>query len=129
VPGRFSSLLGRKLLKSSPDKLLYAAKYLWYADMIAFRETGQGMTGATYAALPHGPQLNNYSDLVALIRESDEKEAESFTPHEERIIGRIARTFPSDHSIYKAVHNEHAYLSKKIGELIPYTDADSIRAM
>ena len=73
---RFSSLLGRKLLKSSADKLLYAAKYLWYADMIAFRETGQGMTGATYAALPHGPQLNNYTELIPLIREADENKAD-----------------------------------------------------
>ena len=53
------------------DRLLYAAKYLWYANMVAFRETGQGiMTGATYAALPYGPQLNNYADLVDLIREA-----------------------------------------------------------
>jgi putative zinc finger/helix-turn-helix YgiT family protein len=129
VLGRLSSLLGRKLLKSSPDKLLYAAKYLWYADMMAFRETGQGMTGATYAALPHGPQLNNYSDLVDLIRETDEGDAESLTEQEERILGRIARTFPSDQSIYRAVHKEQAYLNKKNGELIPYTDADSIKAM
>ncbi len=129
VLGRFSSLLRRPLLKSSPDKLLYAAKYLWYADMIAFRETGQGMTGATYAALPHGPQLNNYSDLVDLIREADENEAESLTEQEERILGRIARTFRSDQSIYKAVHKEQAYLSKKSGELIPCTDAESITAM
>ena len=72
VLGRFSSLLGRKLLKSSTDKLLYAAKYLWYADMVAFREIGQGMTGATYAALPHGPQLNNYRELIPLIKDADE---------------------------------------------------------
>lgn len=129
VLGRFSSLLGRKLLKSSPDKLLYAAKYLWYTDMIAFRETGLGMTGATYAALPHGPQLNNYGDLVDLIREADEGEAEPLNEQEERIIGRVARAFPSDQSIYGAVHKEQAYLGKKDGELIPYTDADSIKAV
>ena len=129
VLGRFSSLLRRPLLKSSPDKLLYAAKYLWYADMIAFRETGQAMTGATYAALPHGPQLNNYSDLVDIIREAEEGKAESLTEQEERILGRIASAFPSDQSIYKAVHKEQAYLSKKSGELIPYTDAESIAAM
>jgi putative zinc finger/helix-turn-helix YgiT family protein len=57
------SLLGRKLLKKN-DKMLFAAKYPWYADMVAHRETGQSMTGATYAALPLGPQLNNYKDLI-----------------------------------------------------------------
>jgi putative zinc finger/helix-turn-helix YgiT family protein len=129
VLNHFSRLLRRTLLKSPPDKMLYAAKYLWYADMIAFREIGQGLTGATYAALPHGPQLNNYSDLVDLIREADEDEAESLTEQEERILARIARTFPSEQSIYKAVHKERAYLSKKNGELIPYTAAESVTAI
>ncbi|PKN30172.1 MAG: hypothetical protein CVU64_04595 [Deltaproteobacteria bacterium HGW-Deltaproteobacteria-21] len=129
VLGRFSSLLGRKMLKSPTDKLLYAAKYLWYGDMIAFRETGQGMTGATYAALPHGPQLNNYRDLVPLIKDADETEAEPLSEHEKRILARIAKTFPGDQKIYGAAHKERAYTEKKHGELIRYTDADSITAL
>lgn len=35
-----------------------------YADQVAYRELGIGMTGATYAVMPHGPQLDNYADLV-----------------------------------------------------------------
>ena len=111
------------------DKMLYAAKYLWYADMTAFRETGQGMTGATYAALPHGPQLNNYADLVDLIREAQEGRAEPLTEHEERILARIAKVFPSNQSIYTAAHKEQAYTSRKNGELIPYADAERITAV
>ena len=126
---RFSGLLGRKLLKSSRDKMLYAAKYLWYADMVAFRETGQSMTGGTYAALPHGPQLNNYSELVTLIREADENQAEPFKEQEVRIMTRIARAFPSNQSIYRAVHKEEAYNGKQNGELIPYSEADRIKAV
>ena len=38
---------------------LYAAKFFWYADMLAFRDLGSSMTGAGSAALPLGPQLNN----------------------------------------------------------------------
>lgn len=129
VLGRFGALLGRKLLKSHPDKMLYAAKYLWYADMVAFRETGQSMTGATYAALPHGPQLNNYSDLVDLIRRADEDQAEPLTEQEERVLVRIAKTFPSNQNVYAAVHKEHAYKARKNGELIPYTDAETIAAV
>lgn len=34
--------------------MLYAAKYLWYADMVAFRDLGRSITGASYAALPMG---------------------------------------------------------------------------
>jgi putative zinc finger/helix-turn-helix YgiT family protein len=126
---RFSGLLRRKFLGSPKDKMLYAAKYLWYADMVAFRETGQSMTGGTYAALPHGPQLNNYSELVGHIREADESQAEPLTEHEARILTRIARAFPSDRSIYRAAHNEEAYESKKNGELIPYSDAERIKAV
>lgn len=104
--GRFSSLLGRKLLKSSADKLLYGAKYLWYADMLAFRETGRCMSGATYAALPHGHQLNNYRELIPLIKDADESEAEPLTDHEERILARIVMAFPSDQKVYGAAHLE-----------------------
>ena len=53
------------------DKLLFAAKYLWYTDMLAFKELGRSITGSTYAALPYGPQLNNYNDLVELIQNAD----------------------------------------------------------
>jgi len=51
----FEKHLKRKLLKEG-DRLLYSAKYLWYADMIAYRDLGKSMTGSTYAALPQGPQ-------------------------------------------------------------------------
>ena len=129
VLGRFSSLLGRKLLKSSADRLLYAAKYLWYADMIAFRETDRCMSGATYAALPHGPQLNNYRELIPLIKDADESEAEPLTDHEERILARIVKACPSDQKVYGAAHLEQAYKSRKNGELIPYTEADTITAL
>lgn len=125
----FSTQLRRKLLKQTDEeKLLYAAKYLFYADTVCFRETGRSMTGATYATLPHGPQLNNYRELVPLIRDAKETEAEALTDQEVRIIARIAMTFPSETAIYNAVHEEKAYKSKKPGELIPYTDADQLKA-
>jgi putative zinc finger/helix-turn-helix YgiT family protein len=123
---RFSELLDRRMLKSPVDKMLYAAKYLWYADMVAFRDTGQSMTGATYASLPHGPQLNNYNELVPLIKLADEDQAEPLTEHEERILRRIATAYPNNRAIYKAAHSENAYKNKRTGELIPYTDAGSI---
>jgi putative zinc finger/helix-turn-helix YgiT family protein len=126
----FSKHLGRKLLEPTKgDKLLYAAKYLWYADMVAFREAGQSMTGATYAALPHGPQLNNYRELVPSIRQADDTEAEALTDQEVRIITRIAMAFPSESSIYKAVHKEEPYKSKRTGEMIPYSDAEQLKAV
>jgi len=127
VLGVFSAKLGRKLLKNTKtDKLLYAGKYLWFADMIAFREIGQSMTGATYARLPQGPQLNNYEDLVSFIREADENAAEPLTDHEQRIIERIASKFPNDQDIYEASHQEKVWLERKNGQLMPYFDAEKL---
>jgi len=118
--------LGRDLLKGTGNRLLYPAKYLWYADMLCFRETGQSMTGATYAVLPQGPQLNNYRDLVELIKEADESGAEELTDHEMRILSRIAARFPSDKSVYDASHTEEAWKSIPTGRIIPYTEAARI---
>lgn len=127
---RFGKTLDRDMFKDDPgNMLLYEAKYLWYADMIAYRETGQGMTGATYARLPQGPQLNNYRDLVPMIKAADENEADPLTSQEMNIISRIAAAYPTNKRIYNASHDEEAYKSRKDGELIPYTDAESIRAL
>jgi putative zinc finger/helix-turn-helix YgiT family protein len=124
----FTKPLGRRLLKASrDDKLLYAAKYLWFADMLAFRKSGRGMTGASYARLPKGPQLNNYNDLVPLIKEADASSAEPLTQEECRIINKIAMTFPTDKLIYDASHLESAWKDRKVGELIPYSDAERIK--
>lgn len=121
----FESNLHRKLLVKD-DKGLYAAKYLWYADMIAVRELGQSMTGGTYASLPMGPQLNNYRDLIRLIKKANEGDAEPLTVEEKRIIARIAKTFPQNSMIYKAAHREKIWQRKIAGEIIPYSDADEL---
>ena len=122
------NILGKKLLKKN-DKMLFAAKYLWYADMIAHRETGQSMTGATYAALPLGPQLNNYRELIEDIMNSDPSTAEPLSPEEKRILTRVALKFPREQLILKAAHGEPAWKKKSNGQLIPYTDSGEITAL
>jgi len=122
----FAQTLGRELLKNS-GRMLYPAKYLWYADMVSFRDLGQSITGATYAALPYGPQLNNYKDLVQPIIRAEEREADPLEPQEVRIIEKVAARFPTNRSIYDAVHSEEIYKNRSIGELIPYTDAERLK--
>ena len=114
--------LGKRILKKT-DKMLYAAKYLWYADMLAFKFLGRSMTGSTYAALPYGPQLNNYSDLVDEIKKADESEAEQLSKDELRIIDRIAAKFPHEQMVYDAAHQERIWKEAAIGALIPYSRA------
>ena len=125
---KLESILGKKLLKKN-DKMLFAAKYLWYADMIAHRETGQSMTGATYAALPLGPQLNNYRELIEDIMKSDPSTAEPLSPEEKRILTRVALKFPREQMVLRATHGESAWKRKSNGQLIPYTDSVGLTAL
>jgi putative zinc finger/helix-turn-helix YgiT family protein len=117
--------LGRRLLKKN-DKMLYAAKYLWYADMLAFRTLGKSMTGAAYAALPYGPQLNNYRDLIEEIMSADETNAEPLSGEELRIIERIVKKFPREQMAYDAAHREKVWKDRATGTLIPYSAASEI---
>ena len=121
VVREFELSLKRKILKA--DKGLYTAKYLWYADMVAFRELGESMTGATYARLPLGPQLNNYRDLIDEIKKTDESAAEPLTSEEKKIISRISMIFPKDKMVFDAAHREVIVQRKPIGNIIPYSDA------
>jgi putative zinc finger/helix-turn-helix YgiT family protein len=123
----FKAELGRFILKKH-DKMLFAAKYLWYADMFSNKILGKSMTGATYANLPYGPQLNNYRELLDEIRNADSAKAEPLTAEEIDIIKRISKTFPEDKMVFDAAHKEPAWLETTIGELISYIWADQIVA-
>jgi len=125
VAKAFEQILGRRLLKAG-DKFLFLAKYLWYADILAFRQLGQGLTGASYAAITYGPQLNNYRDLVKPIQDSDLEEAEPLSPEEVRIIQCVAEKFPNDRDVYDAAHREKIWLESKTGALIPYSCASEL---
>jgi putative zinc finger/helix-turn-helix YgiT family protein len=123
----FERELGRAILIVD-DKMLFAAKYLWYADMIAKKELGKSMTGATYAHFPLGPQLNNYRDLLEDIQNADTSRAENLSEPELNIIRRIARRFPEDQMIFVASHKEPAWLKTRNGELISYSWAQKLVA-
>jgi putative zinc finger/helix-turn-helix YgiT family protein len=125
---QFESILRKRILKKR-DKMLFAAKYLWYADMVAFRELGESMTGSTYAALPYGPQLNNYRDLIDEIKNTDESSAEPLTSEEKRIIKKIAMTFPEEQMVYDAAHQETIWKKKATGTIIPYSDSAELIAL
>ncbi len=124
----FESILGKHILKKN-DKMLFAAKYLWYADMVAHRETGESMTGSTYAALPYGPQLNNYKDLIDDIMKADESIAEPLSSEEKRIITRIALKFPKERMIYDAAHKEKIWKKQPNGAIIPYPDSTELTGL
>ena len=110
-----------KALLVEGDKFLFTAKYLWYADMIAFRDLGRSMTGATYAAITYGPQLNNYRDLINEIMQADTGSVEPLTADEEKIIKTIAARFPVFQQVYEAAHRERAWSEQAIGSIIPYS--------
>jgi len=125
VANHFESFLKIKLLIKG-DKFLFVAKYLWYADMLAFRSLGRSMTGATYAALPYGPQLNNYRDLVGDIKNADVAKADPLSEEELRIVRQIADRFPQKQMVYDAAHKEKVWADTPKGMLIPYSCASDI---
>ncbi len=128
VMREFEVLLGEDFIEEG-DMLLFDAKYAWYADMTAYREYGKSLTGATYAALPFGPQLNNYRDLVDLIKNADETKATPLTREEKRILVQVAKTFPDKRMIIDAAHREEVWQKKSAGALIPYSDAFELKAI
>lgn len=125
VMKEFEDELGQQFLKED-DMMLFDAKYLWYADMVAYHKLGRSLTGATYAALPHGPQLNNYKELIDSIRKADESTAKPLTPEEKKIILRVALTFPTKQSIIDAAHLEKVWKNKGPGAIIPYSDSSKL---
>ena len=118
-------LLGKKLLKKG-DKFLYLAKYLWYADFMCFRQIGRSMTGASYAALPYGPQLNNYRDLIDSIMKSNENDAEPLSDDELEILRKVAEKFPEEQLVHNAAHREKIWRKAKTGALISYSCAHEL---
>ena len=122
VARSFENILKIRLLKKN-DRFLFLAKYLWYADFLSFRELGRGLTGASYAAMQYGPQLNNYKELVSDIKDADIKTAESLSNEEMRIIRRVAERFPAEQSVFEAAHKEKVWEERKVGALIPYSCA------
>ena len=118
-------ILGRRLLKVG-DQFLFLAKYLWYADMLAFRRLGKGLTGASYAALPYGPQMNNYRDLIKPIKDSDVNDTEPLSEEEFRIIHQVAERFPNEEDVYNAAHREKVWQESPTGALIPYSRASGL---
>ncbi len=121
----YENLFNKKLLKPE-NKMLFSAKYLWYTDMVAYRENGQSMTGATYAALPLGPQLNNYRDLIKDIIAADITSAEPLTSEEQKTIAKITKAFPRKWDVYNAAHREVIWQRRAVGEVIPYSDAGQL---
>ena len=87
------------------------------------------MTGGTYAALPYGPQFNNYIDLIDLIKKADIGAAEPLNMEEKNILKRIVNTFPDPHSVYDASHSEIIWKKRGIGEIIPYSDSLELKGL
>ena len=112
------------------DKGLFAAKNCWYADLVAYRELGRSITGATYAIMPYGPQLDNYADLVDEILKVDVATVEPLSEKEIEIIQRLAKVFSTQRAAFDASHEEPAWkeIKKDLGRHISYKIAYRLTA-
>jgi len=84
------------------------------------------MTGATYAALPMGPQLNNYKELIDENIQADPHSVPPLNPAEEEIIATIAKTFSTNKMVYDASHRETIWRDCPVGAIIPYSQASGL---
>ena len=116
---QFSIHLKRQILKGD-NKALKTAKNLWYADMCSFNLLGKSMTGNTYAALPKGPQLDNYDELLTLICNANKNDCEPLSENEIFIISKIAETFPDEWDAFHASHKEPIWKKTSTGHKINY---------
>ncbi len=112
------------------DKGLYAAKNCWYADLVAYRELGCGMTGASYAIMPFGPQLDNYADLVDEILRADASKVKPLSTKEIAIIKRLSEFFKRQRDAYDASHAEPEWkkIATNLGRRISYQIAFKLKA-
>jgi putative zinc finger/helix-turn-helix YgiT family protein len=112
------------------DKGLFAAKNCWYADLVAYRELGSGMTGASYAIMPFGPQLDNYADLVDEILRADTSKVKPLSTNEIAIIKRLSEIFKRQKDAYDASHAEPEWkkIETNLGRRISYQIAFKLEA-
>lgn len=125
------------------------AKLLWLADFLHFRRERVSLTGLSYARVPRGPMPNNFTLLLGImesdgtiyldaIDEEDPRKSviepqslydETFFSRSELItLNQIAKHFGSQRAtdLSNQSHREAAWRDRENGEIIPYTDADSI---
>lgn len=112
------------------DKGLYAAKNCWYADLVAYKELGKGMTGAGYAVMPYGPQLDNYADLVDEILTADTSKVNPLSTKEIAIIKRLSEIFKRQRDAFDASHAEPEWkkIETNFGRRISYQIAFKLKA-
>lgn len=118
-------------------------KHLWFSDFRCFRETSTSISGALYAALPHGPALHKWEVLlgiaqdrgfvnieveylgefeVEMVRAAREFDGSVFTPTEIEIMGEVKSEFQglSARELSEISHKEEAWKKTPVGAIISY---------
>ncbi len=128
-------------------------KLLFYIDFIAYKEKGKSITGLSYSHLNYGPVPNKYQMLIGIMIEEHElSENEKvyrngtsgifyrtkkkpnmkiFNDYEKRILKKVVKTMKNKSSkeISDLSHQEDGYMNTKIGELISYKYAKTIKLL
>lgn len=129
------------------------AKLLWLADFKHFREHGVSITGCAYARLPFGPVPDRFQLLLGLAVESgaivveeelfgeyvgdvvrpagSRDESASLDPEELATLTFALENFGrcSARELSELSHREDVWSKRANGELIPYDEAQHVRAL
>lgn len=125
-------------------------KHLWFSDFKYFCETSMSISGALYAALPHGPALHKWNDLleiaqarsfidveveylgdfeVEMVKAAKDFDQSMFTPGEIEVMERIMLDFQglSARELSELSHQEEAWKKTPVGAIISYEYALQMR--
>ena len=130
-----------KVEKLTKTKL---AKFLWYIDFLAYKETNEGITGLSYCHLPYGAVPYMYEDILNsdLIEMNVIYKVDSMTcllkkcnvvdvldEKEHIIVDRVLAKFKNMNTkeVVNYMHNEKGYLETRNNEYISYLYAKDIQ--
>lgn len=130
-----------KVEKLTKTKL---AKFLWYIDFLAYKETNEGITGLSYCHLPYGAVPYMYEDILnseliemdviykvdsmtCLIKKCNIEE--SLDEKELYIVDKVIAKFKNMNTkeVVNYMHNEKGYTETKNNEYISYLYAKHIQ--
>lgn len=136
--------------KDRPLSKTALMKHLWFSDFRYFRETSTSISGALYAALPHGPALHKWAALlevaqdrsfvdveveylgdfeVEMVKAARDFDQSMFTPGEIEVMERVMLDFQglSARELSELSHEEEAWKKTPVGGIISYEYALEMR--
>jgi uncharacterized phage-associated protein len=150
-PERLTAMMAYLARKGTDVYKTKLNKLLFYADLTGYYLTGQGMSGAQYVHLPHGPVPDSYEEMIDLgvkskklkvtvvrgkgdnvrLIQSGEDAGSELDSKDKRVLDWIIETYGrlTTNEISDRSHEEMAYRFTTQGEPIAYRYAEFLKTL